>query len=414
MEMGNHLTRVRSLPPATRWLTVSVSRRLFQRALHRMRDVRLTVAFPDQRVIEVGDVSLPGPTLRILTDDFFARLATGGKVGLGEAYTAREWEADDIPAVLGAFASNLDRMVPPVLRRLRTLVEGRMRRTNSLRRAARNIAHHYDLSNDFFSLFLDPSMTYSSAVFAEGDTLEEAQYRKYQAIAELAGITAHDHVLEIGTGWGSMAIFLATTYGCQVTTATLSREQQALAVQRISDAGLSDRITVLLQDYRTLTGTYTKIVSIEMFEAVGEKYWPAFFVKCDALLAPGGIMAMQTITMPESGRREARRTQSWIQKHIFPGGSLPSLEILGEVLPRSSSLRVTATREIGSDYVQTLRLWRARFLDRVDAVYSLGFTERFIRTWEFYLSFCEAGFATKLTGTAQLRLERAAVADQMR
>lgn len=187
MEMGNHLTRVRSLPPATRWLTVSVSRRLFQRALHRMRDVRLTVAFPDQRVVEVGDVSLPGPTLRILTDDFFARLATGGKVGLGEAYTAREWEADDIPAVLGAFASNLDRMVPPVLRRLRTLVEGRMRRTNSLRGAARNIAHHYDLSNDFFSLFLDPSMTYSSAVFAEGDTLEEAQYRKYQAIAELAG-----------------------------------------------------------------------------------------------------------------------------------------------------------------------------------------------------------------------------------
>lgn len=171
---------------------------------------------------------------------------------------------------------------------------------------------------------------------------------------------------------------------------------------------------MLLQDYRTLTGTYTKIVSIEMFEAVGEKYWPAFFAKCDALLPPGGIMAMQTITMPESGRREARRTQSWIQKHIFPGGSLPSLEILGEVLPRSSSLRVTATREIGSDYVQTLRLWRARFLDRVDAVYSLGFTERFIRTWEFYLSFCEAGFATKLTGTAQLRLERAAVADQMR
>jgi cyclopropane-fatty-acyl-phospholipid synthase len=414
MEMGNHFTRVRSLPLATRWLTVSVSRRLFERALHRMRDVRLTVAFPDQRVIEVGDASVAGPTLRILTDDFFARLATGGKVGLGEAYTSREWEADDIPGVLEAFASNLDRMVPPVLRRLRTLVERRMRRPNSLRGADRNIAHHYDLSNAFFSLFLDPSMTYSSAVFAEGDTLEEAQYRKYQAIAELAAVTAHDHVLEIGTGWGSMAIFLATTYGCHVTTATLSREQHALAVQRISDAGLTDRITVLMQDYRTLTGTYSKIVSIEMFEAVGEEYWPAFFAKCDALLAPGGIMAMQTITMPESGRREARRTQSWIQKHIFPGGSLPSLEILGEVLPQSSSLRVTATREIGSDYVQTLRLWRGRFLDRVDAVYSLGFTERFIRTWEFYLSFCEAGFATKLTGTAQLRLERAAVADQMR
>lgn len=398
--------RPHSLPALSRIVHVAVARRLFELALHRMRGVHLRVVLPDQRVIEVGPRHLSGPTMRIVSEDFFLRLATAGKLAFGEAYTARDWQTDALPQVLSAFASNLDRIVPFGLRRIRTLIEDRTKRPNTLHGADENIARHYDLSNEFFALFLDPSMTYSSAVFAPGDTLEQAQRRKYGVVADLAGVTANDHVLEIGTGWGGMAIFLAQRYGCTVTTTTLSREQHDLAVERIAAAGLADHITVLRQDYRTVAGTYSKIVSIEMFEAVGEEYWPVFFATCDRLLEPGGALAMQTITMPDGGMREARRTESWIQKHIFPGGALPSHEALDNVLRRSSSLRVTAAREVGPDYVTTLQMWRRRFRDRLDDVRALGFDETFIRTWDYYLSFCEAGFATGLTGDAQLRLER--------
>jgi cyclopropane-fatty-acyl-phospholipid synthase len=249
-------------------------------------------------------------------------------------------------------------------------------------------------------------MTYSAAVFEPGDTLEAAQIRKYEALCRMAGLGPDDHVLEIGTGWGGFAMHAAATHGCRVTTATISQAQASLARERVAAAGLCDRVEVVLRDYRALEGSYAKIVSIEMLEAVGEEYWPAFFTACDRLLKPGGAIALQTITMPHRRYVASRRAYGWIHKYIFPGGLIPSREAIDRVLRDASSLRVTAAVEIGSHYATTLRHWRERFLAQRDRVHALGFDATFVRMWEFYLAYCEAGFATGALGDAQLRLDR--------
>jgi cyclopropane-fatty-acyl-phospholipid synthase len=304
--------------------------------------------------------------------------------------------------------SRVDRLLPAPLRRLRRLYEPAIpaEERNTLEGAARNVSRHYDLSNDLFALFLDRTMTYSAAVFEPGDTLEAAQVRKYEALCRMVDLGRSDTLLEIGTGWGGFAIHAASTRGCRVTTATLSRAQAELTRQRVAAAGLSDRVEVLLRDYRRLEGRHSKIVSIEMLEAVGEEYWPAFFATCDRLLAPGGAIGVQTITMPHRRYLASRNAYGWIHKYIFPGGLIPSREAIDRALREASSLGVTHATEIGHHYATTLRHWRERFLAERERVQALGFDHAFVRMWEFYLAYCEAGFATGAIGNAQLRLAR--------
>jgi cyclopropane-fatty-acyl-phospholipid synthase len=380
-----------------------IARTLF---LHAVRALPLRVVLPDGAAAGGGDPD--APVMTIARDAFFHRLAAGGKIGFGEAYMAGDWEADDLAGVLRAFAGRVERLLPGPLQRLRALYEPRIpaEERNTVAGAARNIARHYDLSNDLFALFLDPTMTYSAAVFEPGDTLEAAQIRKYEALCRMAGIGPDDHVLEIGTGWGGFAMHAAAAHGCRVTSATISQAQASFARERVAAAGLSDRIEVVLRDYRLLEGRYAKIVSIEMLEAVGEEYWPSFFAACDRLLEPGGTIALQTITMPHGRYLASRRAYGWIHKYIFPGGLIPSREAIDRVLRDTSSLRVTGAAEIGRHYATTLRHWRERFLARRDQVHALGFDGTFVRMWEFYLAYCEAGFAAGALGDAQLRLAR--------
>ena len=380
-----------------------IARALFERSLARLE--HLEVVGPGDRILRAD----PGaPRMEITSERFFDRLALGGKIGFGEAYMAGDWRADDLHAVLLAFATRLSSLVPVPLQRLRRVYEPRMpaAERNTEAGARRNIHRHYDLSNDLFALFLDPTMTYSCAIFEPGDSLAEAQLRKYRAIAELARLEPHHHVLEIGTGWGGMAIHAASEIGCRVTTITISEQQQALALQRVHEAGVADRVEVLLRDYRALEGRFDRIVSIEMFEALGEEYWPVFFAACDGLLAPGGRMALQTITMPDARYRASRRSYTWIHKYIFPGGLIPSEQAIDAAMGRASRLQTVDRRQIGRHYGPTLRAWRERFLARWDDARALGFDERFRRMWEFYLAYCEAGFRTEELGDVQLALER--------
>jgi cyclopropane-fatty-acyl-phospholipid synthase len=380
-----------------------IARALFLRTVQALP---LRVVLPDGAT--AGGGGPEAPVMTIERDAFFHRLGADGKIGFGEAYMAGDWRADDLPGALAAFAARVERLLPEPLQRLRRLYEPRIpaEERNTVAGAARNVARHYDLSNDLFALFLDPTMTYSAAVFEPGDTLEAAQIRKYEALCRLAGIGPADHVLEIGTGWGGFAVHAAATHGCRVTTATISQAQAALARERVAAAGLSDRVEVVLRDYRELAGRHSKIVSIEMLEAVGEEYWPAFFAACDRLLEPGGSIALQTITMPHRRYRASRHAYGWIHKYIFPGGLIPSREAIDRALRDASSLRVTGAAEIGRHYATTLREWRERFLAGRDQVHALGFDGTFVRMWEFYLAYCEAGFATGALGDAQLRLAR--------
>jgi cyclopropane-fatty-acyl-phospholipid synthase len=383
-----------------------IARALFLRALRSLPAGSLSVVLPDGRTAVAGR---PGaPTMTVQREAFFHRLGAHGRIGFGEAYMAGDWSADDLAGTLAAFAASLGRLAPAPFRRIGRLLDRRLPvdDENTPEGAARNIARHYDLSNELFALFLDETMTYSCAIFEPGDTLETAQRRKYEALAELADVASGHHVLEIGTGWGGMAIHLATTRGCRVTSATISRAQAALARARIAAAGVGDLVEVVLRDYREIEGTYDRIVSVEMFEAVGERYWPTFFACCDRSLRPRGAMAMQTITMPHARYRATRRTYGWVHKYIFPGGLIPSEAAVAGALRQGSSLRVAATSEIGHFYTTTLELWRERFLARADEVAALGFDATFRRMWEFYLAYCEAGFATGALGDVQLRLVR--------
>jgi len=395
------------VPPPAANLRAATARRLFVRSVERLPGRPLSLRGPDGGLIVRGAEG--APELHILRDAFFRRLGAAGKIGFGEAYMAGDWEAaGDLAAVLEPFAANLERLVPPPLQRLRRFFEPRLpgSERNTVEGAARNVRLHYDLSNELFELFLDETMTYSCAIFEPGDTLAEAQRRKLQAMADLAGVRSGHRVLEIGSGWGGMAIHLATTYGCRVTTITISPEQAEFARRRVTAAGVQDLVDVQLCDYRRVTGRYDRIVSIEMFEAVGERYWRQFFAACERLLAPGGRLAMQTITMPHRRYRASRRSYTWIHKYIFPGGLIPSIEAVEEAVTRGSALCVSDRVEIGRHYATTLRAWRQRFTDRREQVLEQGFGEEFIRMWELYLAHCEAGFATAQLGDVQLALER--------
>lgn len=349
--------------------------------------------------------------IQVHDDLLYPKVVLGGAVGAAEAYIAGAWSSDDLTrlqrlflrnrATLSGLEGGFGRTMKPLYRL------GQWLRANTRRGSRRNIGAHYDLSNEFFSLFLDKEQRmYSAAIFEDGESLEEAQEEKLDRLCSKLELSAADHLLEIGTGWGGFAIFAAQRYGCRVTTTTISREQYHFAREKVRAAGLEGQVEVLLEDYRDLRGTYDKLVSIEMIEAVGHEHLEGFFRVCSQRLAPHGLMALQSITIADRLYPVARRSVDFIQRYIFPGSAIPSHGSLAEAIARASDLQVVHIEDIGPHYATTLREWRRRFLAQVDAVKALGFSERFIRLWEYYLCYCEAGFLERATGDLQLLLAK--------
>ena len=382
------------------------------------RRVPVDILLPDGSLLDGGTRRPDRPALEIVRPTaLFERLAHHPKIGIGEAYMAGDWRAaagTDLADALRPFAERMTTAVPPRLLALRSVVDRRIpsAQRNSVLGSRRNIEAHYDLSNEMFETFLDATLTYSSARFDRsgatplaGQSLEEAQLRKVTAVLDRAGVTTGSRVLEIGTGWGTLAIEAARR-GATVTTLTLSTEQATLARKRIAEAGFTHRIDVRVQDYREVEGSYDAVVSVEMIEAVGEEYWPTYFRTLDERLAPGGVAAIQAIVMAHDRYLTTRDSYGWIQKHIFPAGLIPSLRAISETTADHTTLRVTEVDAFGADYAETLRRWRKRFNARWPDVRALGFDETFRRKWEFYLAYCEAGFATGYLDVAQVRFER--------
>lgn len=356
----------------------------------------LTIVVPDGRRFLVKGRQ-PGPEAELVIHDwrFVRRVLSAGTVGVGEAFIAGEWSSPDVTAFLELFARNSDATeealaARPLVRMLLSLRH--LLNRNTRRGSKRNISAHYDLGNAFYSAWLDRSMTYSSALYETGaNDLEAAQKEKYRALARATDIRPGHHVLEVGCGWGGFAELLASEFGCRVTGLTISREQHAFATKRIADAGLADKVEIKLADYRDEPGVYDRLVSVEMFEAVGERYWPAFFKMMSERLRPGGRAGVQVITIQDRMFPAYRRTPDFIQRHVFPGGMLPPPGTLAE-LGRRVGLPISGERVFGLDYARTLAEWRDRFRAAWPAIEPLGFDERFRRLWEFYLHYCEAGF----------------------
>ncbi|WP_109509604.1 SAM-dependent methyltransferase [Nocardioides speluncae] len=387
----------------------AVARRLARRAV---TGLPLRVVLPDGTSWGAGGQD--DPTLRLVRPDaFFQRLGAGALIGFGEAYQAGDWETDDLAGVLTVLASRLSTLIPAPLQRLRrAAVRRRPRReVNTIAGARQNIQRHYDLSNELFALFLDESLTYSSAHFAgepaasDGEELADAQRRKIDRLLDVAKVRPGTRLLEIGTGWGELAI-RAAGRGARVTTVTISGEQAELARRRMAAAGLSDAVEVRLQDYRQVEGEYDAIVSVEMIEAVGWQHWPEYFSTLDRLLAPGGRVGLQAITMPHDRMLATRDTYTWIVKYIFPGGHLPSLTAIHDQVGRTS-LEITDQLAFGAHYAETLRRWRRAFLSKAEAVDRLGFDETFRRMWSLYLAYSEAGFRSGYLDVVQLGMEKA-------
>ncbi|MEM9316639.1 MAG: cyclopropane-fatty-acyl-phospholipid synthase family protein [Pseudomonadota bacterium] len=337
----------------------------------------------------------------------FGKVLTGGTIASGEAFIDGDWSTPDLTQVTRLFSANMDSMESMQssqhwYTRLALKLAHAMNR-NTHEGSKRNISAHYDLGNDFFRLFLDPTMMYSAAVFERpGTTLEKAAVDKLDEICQQLELKPSDHLVEIGTGWGGMAIHAATHYGCRVTTTTISQEQYDYARERVEALGLADRVTLLLKDYRALEGKFDKLVSIEMIEAVGHDFYDSYFQCCNRLLKPNGKMVIQAITIPDRRYERARRSVDYIKRYIFPGGCLPSLEVIAQHIARDTDLQMVHLRDITLDYAVTLAEWRRRFMDRLEKVRAMGFDERFIRMWEFYLCYCEGGFRERIIGTAQI------------
>jgi cyclopropane-fatty-acyl-phospholipid synthase len=340
-------------------------------------------------------------------EELYSRLGRDGLIGFGEAYLTGAWDADDLTGFLTVLAGNVTGLVPRPLQRFRKVVGRRAPGTHrpSADHSRDLIAHHYDLSNDLFALFLDETMSYSSALFDTSADLVTAQHRKIDRLLDAAGVGPGTRVLEIGTGWGELAI-RAAARGATVRSITLSSEQQALARERIAAAGHAGRVEVELRDYRHVSGEYDAVLSVEMVEAVGHEYWPTYFRTLDRVLAPGGRVGIQAILMPHEQMLATRGSYTWINKYIFPGGFLPSAEVIDEVCAEHTSLAVTDRLAFGPDYAETLRRWDETFLARREDVLALGFDETFIRMWHFYLAYSRAGFASGYLDVQQLVLTR--------
>ena len=358
-----------------------------------------------------------GCTLFIDHPQLYADAAFGGTVGAGEAYIRGLWRCDDLTALVRIFVANrevMNRMdsgwaaafTRPVLKLFHWA------NRNSKTGSARNIAAHYDLGNELYQLMLDDTMAYSCGIFPRADaSLAEASAAKFEAACRKLDLKPTDHVLEIGTGWGGFAIHAAQRYGCRVTTTTLSRQQREFALRRIADLGLQDRITVLLSDYRDLAGNpegggFDKLVSIEMVEAVGARYLDVYFGQCARLLKPEGAMLLQAITLQDQHYSRALGSVDFIQRHVFPGSFIPSVEALSSSMTRASDFKIFHLEDIGPHYARTLRAWRERFFANLGRVRELGYSDSFIRLWEYYLCYCEGGFLERQLGTVQMLLTR--------
>lgn len=392
-------------------LLVRGFRRLLARSLEGLQEGQLVVsdALGEQRFGQ-ADAHCPLSVRVEVTDPEFYRLAVSrGHIGVAEAYMAGLWRCDHLTDLIRLFVRNraameameggLAWLAQPLFR----LYHWSRRNTRAGSRA--NIAAHYDLGNDFYRLFLDETMMYSCAVYPQAQSsLAEASRYKLECICQKLALQPEDHLLEIGTGWGEMAIHAARHYGCRVTTTTISQEQYKLALARVVDAGLEDRITVLCEDYRDLRGQYDKLVSVEMIEAVGHQFLDNYIQTCSRLLKPQGIMLLQSITIADQHYEAAKRYGDFIQRYIFPGGFLPSVAALSDAVARVSDMRLFHLEDIGPHYARTLRDWRERFFASLEQVRELGFSDTFVRMWEFYLCYCEGGFLERHIGTVQVLL----------
>jgi cyclopropane-fatty-acyl-phospholipid synthase len=399
-------------------LLARLGRRLLLKQLRNFEHGELRLVEPDGRVHVFGrrrpDFDV-GCTLYFDHPQTFADAAFGGTVGAGEAYIRGLWHADDLVSLVRIFVANREQMNrldcgwALVSRPLLRLFHWANR--NSKHGSARNIAAHYDLGNELYQLMLDDTMAYSCAIFPRADaSLEEGSSAKFEAACRKLDLKPSDHVLEIGTGWGGFAIHAAQRYGCRVTTTTISREQHAYAVRKIAGLGLADRITVLLKDYRELdtefSGLYDKLVSIEMVEAVGANFLDGYFRHCARLLKPEGAMLLQAITIRDQFYAQALKSVDYIQRYVFPGSFIPSISALSSSLGRATDFKIIHLEDIGPHYARTLRLWRERFFANLARVRELGYTDNFVRLWEYYLCYCEGGFMERQLGTVQMLLTR--------
>ena len=391
------------------------ARAIMLRALRGWDAGTLDVWLPNGARRTFGPIDSPRRvTMRVNDDRFFWRLLLGGSTGVGESYMHGEWESDDLPAVLREALRNASRVNFDSVASLPVSVVNLLkhrRRANTERGSERNIHAHYDLGNEFFRLFLDETLTYSCAYWTDAADLHAAQIRKYDLIIQKLAIGPDDHVLEIGSGWGGFAIHAAHSTGCRVTGITISREQFELSRRRVREARLRDRIDIRYRDYRDIEGPFDKLVSIEMFEAVGREYWQAFFEACARALRPGGAMLLQTIAIPDDGAGNRLRSSGWISKYIFPGGVLPAvIEIEASVRAAGASLEIRRLEDISPHYVRTLDAWRGAFWNAIDDVRAQGFDEVFIRMWDFYLASCSAAFAAGHVRDVQMLFEKVGVA----
>ncbi len=383
-----------------------MARRVLAAALHLPRG-SLKIVTPEGKAFQIAGKS-DGPAAEVILHNWRlpSRAFAGGTIGVAESYFDGDWDSPDVTSFLELFVVNVEAgekmaggtsMLLTALQRVRHWFNA-----NTRRGSKKNISAHYDLGNNFYGKWLDPGMTYSSAIYTEGaNDLESAQRAKYRALAVDTGISAKDHVLEIGCGWGGFAEYAAKEIGCRVTGLTISRDQHDYAQQRIAAAGLSDKVTIKLQDYRDETGVYDRIASIEMFEAVGEKYWPVFFSKVKQCLKAGGTAGFQIITINEDAYSTYRKRPDFIQRYVFPGGMLPTARIL-QSLGADHGLRLARERIFAQDYARTLAEWRDRFLASWEKIVPLGFDDQFRRLWEFYLHYCEAGFRAEYIDVRQV------------
>jgi len=399
------------------YINITAKRGFYERTvlslLQKMNRGKLNLTLPSGEQIVIGNGSDNIiANVRITTDHFFKRCLLYGDVGFGEAYVDGDWETDNIINVIKWFLLNVDN-APSIsgsnskmfmLNMLKFINKfSHFKKTNNISGSRKNISEHYDLNNDFFSLFLDDTMTYSSAYFThEGMDLQQAQLEKYERLCKQLHLQPNDHVLEIGSGWGGNAIYIAKQYGCKVTTVTISEEQYKFAKQKIEEENLSGKIEILLKDYRFLQGRYDKIVSIEMVEAVGAQFLDTYFKKCSELLNKDGILALQVITCPDSRFENLRRGVDWIQKHIFPGSLLPSVSAINKSINNSTDFTLVDLKDIGLHYATTLMHWREQFNKNIYKIKQLGFSEPFIRKWNYYFSYCEAAFLMRNINVMQM------------
>ena len=406
------LSRPENTTSTYRWID-HFAKKIFLKKFSNLARGRINVVEGDTEYVfgQVEDDFPLEATVKVYDASFYSDIIFGGTVGSGEAYMAGSWECDELTDLVRIILRNghlLDmidggfgKMMLPVHKMFHFL------HRNSLSGSRKNIGAHYDLGNDMFEQFLDPTMMYSSGIFdKEGMTMEMASLAKLDRICQKLQLDANDHLLEIGTGWGGFAIYAAKNYGCRVTTTTISKQQYLYAEQRIKQEGLEDRITLLCEDYRNLDGKYDKLVSIEMIEAVGHAYYKNYFHRCSDLLKEDGMMLLQSITIADQRYHAASKEVDFIQRYIFPGGCLPSVSIIAQNITDHTDMRFYHLEDIGLHYATTLAMWRDRFFSNIRQIKKLGYTEEFTRMWDFYLSYCEGGFKEHAIGTIQLLLTK--------